>query len=87
MTLSGTTSSFTMTSSKGRCGVSAGVFACGSGVTASNFSAVTSGDNLLVTYEGSTAFSSIGIPSGTTVFTVFTDSSHAQTYTLSIISA
>ncbi|KAG6900519.1 hypothetical protein C0993_009472 [Termitomyces sp. T159_Od127] len=87
MTLSGTTSSFTMTSSKGPCGVSSGVFACGSGVTASSFSASTSGGNLLVTYKGSTAFSSTGVPSGTTVFTVFTDSSHAQVYTLSIIQA
>ncbi|KAF7971676.1 hypothetical protein HWV62_20112 [Athelia sp. TMB] len=41
-TLSGTPSSFTLTSSKGSCGVSSGVFSCGSGVTASSFSAVRS---------------------------------------------
>ncbi|KAG6837649.1 hypothetical protein H0H93_004925 [Arthromyces matolae] len=41
MTLSGSTSSFTMKSSKGPCGVSSGVFACGSSVTASTFSAVS----------------------------------------------
>ncbi|KAG6889986.1 hypothetical protein C0995_012946 [Termitomyces sp. Mi166 len=87
MTLSGTTSSFTMKSSKGPCGVSGGVFACGSGVTASSFSAAISGSNLLVAYGGSTAFSSTGVPSDTTVYTVYTGSSHAQDYTLSIISA
>lgn len=39
-TISGTTSSFTMTSSKGNCGVSGTTFSCGSGVTATTFSAV-----------------------------------------------
>ncbi|KAH0591081.1 hypothetical protein H2248_001187 [Termitomyces sp. 'cryptogamus'] len=87
MTLSGTTSSFTMTSSKGPCGVSDGVFACGKDITASSFAAATSGSSLLVTYTGSSAFSSTGVPSGTTVYTVYTGSSHAQDYTLSIVSA
>ena len=39
-TLSGSTSSFTMTSSKGSCGISGGALSCGSGVTSSTFSAV-----------------------------------------------
>ncbi|KAF9454203.1 ribonuclease T2 [Macrolepiota fuliginosa MF-IS2] len=84
-TLSGTTSSFTMTSSKGNCGVSSGTFACGSGVSLTTFSAVTSGSQLLLASGGSTAWSSDGTPSGTTVYTVYTGSSHAQDYTLSIV--
>ncbi|KAJ7029396.1 ribonuclease Le37 [Mycena alexandri] len=85
-TLSGTTTSFTMTSSKGNCGVSGGTFACGSGVSLTSFSAVSSGGALLLASGGSTAWSSDGVPSGETVFTVFTGSSHADDYTLSIIS-
>ncbi|KAF8899056.1 ribonuclease T2-like protein [Infundibulicybe gibba] len=84
-TISGTASSFTMTSSKGNCGVSSGTFACGSGVALTSFSAVTSGGNLLLASGGSTTFSSDGNPSGATVFTVFTGSSHSQSYTLSIV--
>ncbi|KAJ7143135.1 RNase Gf29 [Mycena crocata] len=86
-TLTGTTSSFTMTSSKGNCGVSGGTFACGSGIALTSFSAVTSGSNLLLASGGSTAWTSDGVPSGSTVFNVFTGSGHAQDYTLSIISA
>ncbi|PPQ67928.1 hypothetical protein CVT25_000340 [Psilocybe cyanescens] len=85
-TLSGTTSSFTMTSSKGNCGVSGGTFSCGSGVSLTSFSAVSSGGSLLLASGGSTAFSSDGVPSGSTVFPVFTGSNHANDYTLSIIS-
>ncbi|KAJ7907312.1 ribonuclease T2 [Mycena leptocephala] len=86
-TLTGTMSSFTMTSSKGNCGVSGGKFACGSGVALTSFSAVSSGSSLLLASEGSTVWSSDGLPSGQTVFTVFTGSpGHPQSYTLSIIS-
>ncbi|KAJ7087541.1 ribonuclease T2 [Mycena belliarum] len=85
-TLTGTATSFTMTSSKGNCGVSGGAFACGSGVALSTFSAVSSGGALLLASGGSTAWSSDGVPSGSTVFQVFTGSSHAQDYTLSIVS-
>ncbi|THV07484.1 ribonuclease T2 [Dendrothele bispora CBS 962.96] len=84
-TLSGTASSFTMTSSKGSCGVSSGKFACGSGVTSTTFSAISSGSNLLLASGGSTTFSSDGVPSGSTVFDVFSGSSHSQGYTLSIV--
>ncbi|KAF8640509.1 hypothetical protein AX17_000171 [Amanita inopinata Kibby_2008] len=84
MSLSGTTSSFTMTSSKGPCAVSSGALNCASGNTGTTFSAVSSGGNLLLASGGSTSWSSDGIPSGTTVFTVYTGSSHAQTYSLVI---
>ncbi|KAF4611724.1 hypothetical protein D9613_004228 [Agrocybe pediades] len=86
-TLSGTTSSFTMTSSKGNCGVSGGQFSCGSGVSLTSFSAVSSGGNLLLASGGSTAFTSDGVPTGSTVFPVFTGSNHADDYTLQIVSA
>ncbi|KAJ7597449.1 ribonuclease [Mycena floridula] len=86
MTLSGTTSSFTMTSSKGSCGVSGGLLTCGSGVTATSFSAVASGSNLLLASGGSTSFTSTGTPSGTTVFSVMTGSASAQDYQLLIVS-
>lgn len=41
MKLAGTTSSFTMTSSKGACGVSDGELTCGSSVVATTFTAVS----------------------------------------------
>ncbi|KIM47510.1 hypothetical protein M413DRAFT_22164 [Hebeloma cylindrosporum] len=83
--LSGTASSFTMTSSRGNCGVSAGSFSCGSGVSLTTFSAVSSGGNLLLSFGGSTAFSSDGVPSGASAVTVFTGSKHSQDYTLSLV--
>ncbi|PPR01915.1 hypothetical protein CVT24_001254 [Panaeolus cyanescens] len=86
-TFSGSASSFTMTSSKGNCGVSGGTLTCGSGVSLTTFSAVQSGGQLLLASGGSTSFSSDGLPSGTTVFTVFTGSSHSNVYTLSILSS
>jgi ribonuclease T2 len=46
---------------------------------------VQSGSQLLLASDGSTAFSSDGVPSGSTVFTVFTGSSHANAYTLAIV--
>ncbi|KAK7695044.1 hypothetical protein QCA50_002232 [Cerrena zonata] len=86
-TLSGSSSSFTMSTSKGNCGVSGGQLTCASGVSASTFSAVSSGGNLLLAFSGSTAFTSDATPSGTTQQTVFTGSSHAVDFTLSIVSA
>ncbi|KAJ6459681.1 RNase Gf29 [Mycena sanguinolenta] len=68
MHLTGTTSGFTMTSSKGNCGVSGGELTCGSGVSLTTFTAVASGSQLLLASEGSTAWSSDGTPSGSTVF-------------------
>ncbi|KAI0332882.1 RNase Gf29 [Cubamyces sp. BRFM 1775] len=84
---SGSTSSFTMTTSKGSCGVSDGSLTCGSGVTASDFSAVASGGNLLLAYSGSTDFSSDDTPSGSAQETVYAGSSHSQTFTLNIVSS
>lgn len=40
-TLSGSSSSFTMSTSKGNCGVSSGQLTCGSGVSSSTFSSVS----------------------------------------------
>ncbi|KAJ7170164.1 ribonuclease [Mycena filopes] len=84
-TLTGTSSSFTLSSSKGTCGVSGGVFACGSG-TSSTFSAVASGDLTLLAFGGSTSFSSDDVPSGSTVYAVNTGSDDDEVYTLSIVS-
>ncbi|KAI0652379.1 ribonuclease T2-like protein [Trametes meyenii] len=84
---SGTTSSFTMSTSKGDCGVSSGKLTCASGVSASKFSATTSGGDLLLSFSGSTAFSSDSTPSGSDQESVFTGSSHSKQYTLSIVSS
>lgn len=86
-TISGSASSFTMSTSKGNCGVSGGQLTCGSGVSSSTFSAVSSGGNLLLAFSGSTAWTSDSTPSGTDQETVFTGSSHSSDYTLSIVSA
>ncbi|KAA1468104.1 ribonuclease T2 [Dentipellis sp. KUC8613] len=82
---SGSASSFKLTSSKGACGVSSGEFSCGSG-SSSTFSAVSSGGNLLLAFDGSTEFSSSAKPSGQDQETVFTGSSHAVTFNLALIS-
>ncbi|KAJ6556442.1 RNase Gf29 [Mycena capillaripes] len=88
MHLAGTSNSFTFVSSKGmywNCGVSNGELTCGSGVSLGTFTAVQSGSQLLLASGGSTAFSSDGVPSGETVFSVFPGSSHANAYTLAIV--
>nr|BAC00516.1 ribonuclease T2 [Irpex lacteus] len=87
-TISGSSSSFTLKTSKGSCGVvSSGQFECGSGVSATTFSAVTSGSSLLLASGGSTKWSSDGTPSGTTQEAIFTGSGHGTSLTLSIVSA
>lgn len=85
-TLSGSASGFTMSTSKGNCAVSSGSLTCGSGVSASTFTAVSSGGSLLLASGGSTAFTSDATPSGSTQQTVFTGSSHAVDFTISIVS-
>ncbi|KAJ7293013.1 ribonuclease [Mycena rebaudengoi] len=85
-TLSGTADSFTLTSSKGSCGVSEGVFACGSG-DSSSFSAVSSGKSILLASNGDLNFSSDFVPSGSTVSAVNVGANSKEVYTLSIISA
>ncbi|KAF8215867.1 ribonuclease T2 [Mycena galopus ATCC 62051] len=84
-TLSGSADSFQLSSSKGTCGVSGGVFGCGSG-DSSTFSAVSSGDLILLAYQGNTGFSSDDVPSGSTVYAVNVGSSDDEVYTLSIVS-
>ncbi|KAI0778700.1 RNase Gf29 [Trametes elegans] len=82
----GTAGTFTMATSKGDCGVDGdGRLACGSGASASEFSAVTSGGDLLLAFAGDTAFSSDSTPSGTTQQTVFVGSDHSKKFTLSIV--
>jgi ribonuclease T2 len=85
-TLAGSGSGFTLTSSKGSCGVSGGSFSCGTGLS-STFTATTSGSQLLLAYSGSTAWTSDAVPSGTVQQTVYTGSSHASDYTLTIVAA
>ncbi|ETS78178.1 hypothetical protein PFICI_10240 [Pestalotiopsis fici W106-1] len=71
-------SGFTLKSSKGSCGIVSGVFTCGSGVTATVFTA--SGSNLMA--SGSTAFSADSTPSGTTQGKVYSGSSHSVSLTI-----
>ncbi|KAF7337514.1 RNase Gf29 [Mycena sanguinolenta] len=68
-TLSGSATSLKLSTSKGTCGVSDGVFDCGNG-DSTTFSAVTSGSLLLLAYQGDTSFSSDDVPSGSTVYPV-----------------
>ncbi|EIN13900.1 ribonuclease T2 [Punctularia strigosozonata HHB-11173 SS5] len=83
-TISGSADSFTMKTSKGSCGVSSGALKCGSGVSSSSFSAVSSGSKLLLAYDGSTKWSSDDTPSGSDQETVYTGSSHDESFKISI---
>lgn len=65
-------SSFTLKSSKGDCGILDGAFACGSGVEKGEFSA--DGGQLL--YEGSANFTADGVPAGTKQVSVYADDGH-----------
>ncbi|KAH8898934.1 ribonuclease T2 [Thozetella sp. PMI_491] len=69
-------SGFTLTSSKGNCGIVSGAFSCGSGVTATVFTA--SGGKLA--YSGQTTFYATVVPTGSTQATVYTAS---KTYSVS----
>ncbi|TFY83483.1 hypothetical protein EWM64_g526 [Hericium alpestre] len=82
-TISGSSDSFTLTSSKGDCAVTSGEFSCG-GSSSSTFSVVTSGSNLLLAFQGSTKFSSDASPSGQAQETVFTGSSHSVEFSLAL---
>ncbi|KAK4497358.1 hypothetical protein PRZ48_011809 [Zasmidium cellare] len=77
-TASSSGSGFTLKSSKGNCGVSSGVFTCGSGVSSTVFT--SSNGNLL--YSGSSAFSTDSAPSGSTQAKVYSGSSHATKFTI-----
>ncbi|KAJ7070734.1 ribonuclease T2 [Mycena amicta] len=85
-TLSGTAKSLKLSTSKGTCGVSDGIFACGDG-DSSTFTAVSASGLLLLAYEGETSFSSDDVPSGSTAYDVHADDSADEIYTLSIVSA
>ncbi|KAI1194695.1 ribonuclease T2-like protein [Nemania serpens] len=63
-------SGFTLSSSKGSCGVVSGAFSCGSGVSTTVFNAV--GGKLA--YNGASTFYSTVVPSGSTQATVYTAS-------------
>ncbi|KAE9386323.1 ribonuclease T2 [Gymnopus androsaceus JB14] len=87
MTLAGTTSSFTMTSSKAVSAAYVALFVSSRlcSIRLLFMMQVSSGGNLLVESGGSTAFSSSAVPSGETVETVFTGSGKAELYTLAIV--
>ncbi|KAI0436166.1 ribonuclease T2-like protein [Xylaria telfairii] len=63
-------SGFTLTSSKGNCGVVSGVFTCASGVTATVFNAVSG----KLAYNGASTFYASVVPTGSTQATVYTSS-------------
>ncbi|KAI1747980.1 ribonuclease T2-like protein [Xylaria castorea] len=63
-------SGFTLTSSKGNCGVVSGAFTCASGVSATVFSAVSG----KLAYNGASTFYSSVVPTGSTQATVSTSS-------------
>lgn len=65
-------SSFTLSSSKGNCGISDGAFACGSGVEKTVFGA--SGSQLL--YDGSANFTADGVAAGTKQVDVYAGGDH-----------
>ncbi|KAI1312017.1 ribonuclease T2-like protein [Xylaria venustula] len=69
-------SGFTLKSSKGTCGIVSGTFSCGSGVSATVFSAVSG----KLAYNGGTTFYASVVPTGSTQATVYTSS---KSYTVS----
>ncbi|KAI9843775.1 MAG: ribonuclease T2-like [Sclerophora amabilis] len=73
-----TDSGFTLTSSKGACGISSGEFKCGSGISSTTF---TNADGSLA-FDGSATFYADAKPSGQTQATVYT-ASHATSVRLS----
>lgn len=66
---------FTLSSRKGKCGVSDGQFACGSGVSTATVFTAADGD---LAYEGNTTFYADSVPSGTTQGTVYTSGHDVQ---------
>jgi ribonuclease T2 len=65
-------SSFTLRSSKGDCGILDGAFACGTGVEKGVFGA----DGRQLLYSGSANFTADGVPAGTKQVSVYADDSH-----------
>ncbi|KAF2121946.1 ribonuclease M [Lophiotrema nucula] len=68
-------SGFSLTSSKGKCGVVSGALSCGSGVTATAFTAV----NGQLAAGGNAAWSADAVASGSTQETVYAGTGHAST--------
>lgn len=73
-------SGFTLTSSKGNCGIVSGQFECGSGVSLTTFGS----SNGLLSVSGSTAFFAASVASGQTQVAVFTTSSSAHSTAITI---
>lgn len=69
---------FTLASSKGNCGVVSGALVCGSGVTATVFTAM--GGNLAA--SGSTSWSADKVPTGSIQVSLYTGSGRSQAVTL-----
>jgi ribonuclease T2 len=84
-TIVGTSSSFTLSTSKGACGVTSGAFSCGSGVSATKFSAVAQGSSLVIAYNGATGFTSDGTPSSSKTYPVYTGTGRSVDYSLAIV--
>ncbi|KAK9420108.1 hypothetical protein SUNI508_06636 [Seiridium unicorne] len=75
-TASGT--GFTLTSSKGNCGISTGVFSCSSSAASTEFTA----DGSDLQASGSALFSTDSVPTGSTQATVYTGSTHSVAMTI-----
>ncbi|KAK5637365.1 hypothetical protein RRF57_013077 [Xylaria bambusicola] len=69
-------SGFTLSSSKGSCGIVSGAFTCGSGVSATVFNAVSG----KLAYNGASTFYASAVPTGSAQATVYTSS---KTYSVS----
>ncbi|CAK1365461.1 unnamed protein product [Cercospora beticola] len=69
---------FTLKSSKGSCGISSGVFSCGSGVPSTIFTA----DGNTLQASGSGDFSADSVPSGSTQVKVYTGTDHSVDVTI-----
>ena len=94
-------SGYTLSSSRGSCGVSGTTLSCGSGVSSvftavrltndahsnSDLIQVSSGGNLLLAYGGSTSWSAAAVPSGSTQQTVLSGSSGAVDFNLVIVAS
>ncbi|KAK4960339.1 Ribonuclease T2 precursor (RNase T2) [Elasticomyces elasticus] len=65
---------FTLSSSKGRCGIVSGALTCSSAVSSAT---VFSADGTTLAYDGASTFYADSVPSGTTQGTVFAEDGHS----------
>ncbi|EJU02891.1 ribonuclease Le37 [Dacryopinax primogenitus] len=77
-TFSGTLSGFTLTSSKGGCGVQGGILTCGNENEGTFTALSASGGEMSLAWGGSTTFSSDAVPSGQVQERVYTGSGHEK---------